>query len=116
SPIRRLPLRVLFFGVIYSSSSFRKSLLGGPHSPATTISFISTRPSKLTNGKRCHFELCHVERRRLSRRSFMRRLEDVSDYSPQTAKRSFAWDDKESRHHRADPYCGTTTQHEEFRD
>ena len=69
-----------------SSSSFRKSFLVGPHSPVTTISFISTRPSKLTNAKRCHFELCHVERRRLSRRSLMRRLEDISDYSPQTSR------------------------------
>jgi hypothetical protein len=58
-----------------SSWSFRKSFLVGPHSPVTTISFISTRLSKLTNGKRCHFELCHVERRR-----------DISDYSPQTSR------------------------------
>src|SRR5438477_385437 len=58
-----------------SSSSFRKSFLVGPHSPVTTISFISTRLSKLTNGKRCHFELCHVERCR-----------DISDYSPQTSR------------------------------
>ena len=41
-----------------SSSSFRKSFLVGPHSPVTTISFISPRLSKLTNGKRCHFGLC----------------------------------------------------------